>query len=438
MISSGSDLNLSNTDKNANEIELNSLEKIDLDDFDISAIEKIDFECSLVKKEGLNRVLSFVVPVDFFNKVYYNKLEYCRSSYFVNGFRKGKVPLDIIQSIKGEEIYKDSLSYFVDKSMNDVFINFKAMKDIKVAKLNFSKEIGLTFCLDFNIRPEVPSIDVSAINLTKYLPKIEDEDIDSEFSKYLFYKDSNNSKVEDGDFIVIDYNFISSDKKSKKEYFNDVRIKVGSQSLINGIEDIIIGKEVGFKTNFEYKPVDSIVFSIKYNISLKRILKPSIECSKEDIVSFYNFKSHDDMKLYIKNKIQDKYNSISFNICKKDLIKILCDSYIFEVPKSLLKSEDDFERMKVSMLINKFSKDNSISVSDEELNSYISNIVFSNPSLFRELFEESSSRGVDFIKNSHAIFYSIILENKVMDKIISLCNINEVFLSISEFDKIDS
>jgi trigger factor len=100
----------------------------------------------------------------------------------VRGFRKGKVPLDLIRKMYGEAIEHDALDHIADE------VYRRAMEDNKVHPLgqpsmvdmDFKRGSHFRFTIKYEIRPEIALKPVAGIRIDRPVHAVTDEEVNTE------------------------------------------------------------------------------------------------------------------------------------------------------------------------------------------------------------------------------------------------------------------
>ena len=149
------------------------------------------------KLEGNKVKLEFVVEKEKFVQAIDSVIKENAKYFVVPGFRKGKVPADMVKRYYGiQTFYSDAF----DKVANDVYPKAIEENDIKVVSkpdvevVTMSTEEDLVFNITVDVEPEVKLGKYKGIELEKVEYKVTEDDIEERLKQILSTKVSIISK----------------------------------------------------------------------------------------------------------------------------------------------------------------------------------------------------------------------------------------------------
>ena len=184
---------------------------------------------------------------------------YARISSQVNipGFRKGKVPAAMIDQRVGRGAVLDEAInaalptlYSQAAKENDVLVIGRPNVEITELKDNES----LAFTVEVDIRPEIKLPNFSEIKIEVDDVKVSDADVDEQI-KSLSTRFGTLTTVEKtvatGDFVTIDLVATKDGQALDGGTANDLSYEVGSASMVDGLDEALIGLSAGGDKSFE-------------------------------------------------------------------------------------------------------------------------------------------------------------------------------------------
>lgn len=175
----------------------------------------------------------------------------------IPGFRKGKVPAAMIDQRVGrgavlDEAINAALPNFYSQAAkeNDVLVIGRPNVDITELKDNEK----LSFTVEVDIRPEIALPDFAQIKIEVDDVVVTDSDLDKQIEslQIRFGKLTTVEKtVESGDFVSIDLLATDGGKEIDGGSANEISYEVGSASMIEGLDEALIGLKVGESKSFE-------------------------------------------------------------------------------------------------------------------------------------------------------------------------------------------
>lgn len=175
----------------------------------------------------------------------------------IPGFRKGKVPASMIDQRVGrgtvlDEAINAALPDFYGQAAREhtVAVIGRPVVDVK----EFVDNEKLVFTVEVDVRPEVILPDFSQITVEVDDVAVADADIDEQVES-LRTRFGTLTTVEravaNGDFATLDMNAFINGESVEGGQANDLSYEVGSDKMIAGLDEILIGMVVGDTKRFE-------------------------------------------------------------------------------------------------------------------------------------------------------------------------------------------
>ena len=308
------------------------------------------------KTENKNEVkLSFVVEADKFidgiKKVYNKNAKY----FSVPGFRKGKVPMNIVERQYGPSIfYEDAFNEIVpdiyDEAVKENNIEVVSRPDIKIEQMEKGKD--LIFSATVQTKPEVKLGDYKGISIEKVKYDVTDESIQNELNQML---DRNSRLVsitdraaKKGDTVVIDFDGTVDGEHFEGGKAENYDLELGSNSFIKGFEDQVVGMKIDESKDIKVKFPDDYfskelagkdaVFAVTvHEIKEKQVPALDDEFAK-DVSEFDTLK---ELKDDIKAKQEKANESKAKNEIEGKAIETVCNNATIDIPSGMIDLELD-------------------------------------------------------------------------------------------------
>jgi len=175
----------------------------------------------------------------------------------IPGFRKGKIPASMIDQRVGR-------GTVIDEAINSALPEFygQAAREHKVAVIGrpevdvkeFVDNEKLVFAVEVDVRPEVVLPDFSKITIEVDDVKVEDSDVDEQIESLRTRFGTLTTverEVKMGDFATLDMTAFIDGAEVDGGQANDISYEVGSDKMIPGLDEILIGMKVGDVKQFE-------------------------------------------------------------------------------------------------------------------------------------------------------------------------------------------
>ena len=274
----------------------------------------------------------------------------------VKGFRPGKAPRSVL-----ERLYKKDVNGNVSsKLIQDSMIEAIKEEELKIIgnpivdppELNGNELYKYDATIEVN--PEIEKIDFKGLNLKRTLYKVSDEEIDAQLKmlqKNLAQKKpiEKDRPVQDGDFVVIDYEGFNDGKPfAETQKTNNFIIKVGEGHISKDFDSGLTGmkpeenKEI--KVNFpkDYFNDKLANLEITFHVKLKEIREEVLpEIDDEFAKNLGKYKTLSSLKKEITNNLKKGYAKRVEQELNEQIFTALIEKTDFEVPEVLVNYELD-------------------------------------------------------------------------------------------------
>jgi len=174
----------------------------------------------------------------------------------VPGFRKGKVPAAMVEQRVGrpailDEAINSALPEFYGQAAREhtLLVIGRPVVDIK----EFKDNEKLDFTVEVSVRPEVTLPDFSKITITVDTAEVTDADLDEQIDE-LRARFGTLHTVEratkSGDFVTVDLTARINGEEVDGGKANDISYEVGSNRMIDGLDEALVGMSAGDTKTF--------------------------------------------------------------------------------------------------------------------------------------------------------------------------------------------
>ena len=243
-----------------------------------------------------------------------------KGQFNVPGFRKGKVPFQLIAKEYGVEIfYEDAANILIPdayaEAMKDTDLEIVSRPEIDVTQLEKGKDF--IFTATFALKPEVTLGDYKGIEVPKTRVTVKKDEIEEELKKV---QEQNareitieDRAVKDGDILTIDYSGSVDGVKFEGGTAEDQTLVIGSGAFIPGFEEQLVGKNLNETADInvtfpeEYHAPDLAGKDAVFTVTVKAIKEKELpELDDEFAAEVSEFETLEDYKADIKEKIRDR------------------------------------------------------------------------------------------------------------------------------------
>jgi trigger factor len=175
----------------------------------------------------------------------------------IPGFRKGKIPASMIDQRVGrgaviDEAINTALPLFYGQAAREHSVAVIGRPEVDVKE--FVDNDKLVFTVEVDVRPEVVLPDFSKITIEVDDVVVADADVDEQIESLRTRFGTLTTverEVKNGDFTTLDMTAFIDGKEVDGGQANDISYEVGSDKMIDGLDEKLIGMKAGDVKTFE-------------------------------------------------------------------------------------------------------------------------------------------------------------------------------------------
>lgn len=270
----------------------------------------------------------------------------------MDGFRDGKVPVDVIKSKLKESLTKTALDETVNEVSRKIVIEHKLKIATKPSATitNFDENKGVEYTVRFELYPEVPALDPSKYTVTQYLCEVSDKDVDKVVedlrkARRKPTKEDDKVKAALGHLLTIDFVGYLDGKEFDGGKAENARLELGAKQFIEGFEDGLVGCKAGDKKKLKlkfpavYHAKDLAGKDVEFDVTVKEIATLELPELNEEFAAMFSAKDLQDLKSQLKEELTKRYNKVAFSLTKKEILDILDKEINFDLPEAMVNNE---------------------------------------------------------------------------------------------------
>ena len=208
-----------------------------------------------VKTEDLGKnsfKLTIEVEAEKFTDAYNQAYQKNKNKIQLQGFRKGKAPLALIEKVYGPSVFYEDAA---DIAINDTYadaaeqsgLEIVSRPEIDLVKIEKGSEFIYTAVVA--VKPEVKLGTYQGVEVEKHEAEVTDAEVDAEIEKY---RDQNarsitieDQPVQDKDIIKLDYEGSVDGVPFEGGKAENAELVIGSHTFIDNFEEQLIGMNIG-------------------------------------------------------------------------------------------------------------------------------------------------------------------------------------------------
>ena len=302
--------------------------------------------------QGLERRVSITVPAETITNAVREELKRVAKNARVDGFRKGKVPPQIIEKRFGASVRQDVLNDLLPRHFFDLMfqqkVNLAGRPTFTVESYEDGKD--LQFNATFEVYPEVELQGLENIKVEKPVVEITAADIDK-MIEVLRKQQANWSETQEAakaeDRVTIDFTGSIDGEEFEGGKASDFVLLMGQGRMIPGFEDGVVGHKAGEQFEIdvtfpaEYHSENLKGKAAKFAVTLKKVEVMVLpELTDEFVAKFGpNTKTVADLRAEIEKNMQRELKNALTARVKNQVIDGLLAQNTFEVPAAAVEQE---------------------------------------------------------------------------------------------------
>ena len=302
--------------------------------------------------QGLERRVSITVPAETITNAVREELKRVAKNARVDGFRKGKVPPQIIEKRFGASVRQDVLNDLLPRHFFDLMfqqkVNLAGRPTFTVESYEDGKD--LQFNATFEVYPEVELQGLENIKVEKPVVEITAADIDK-MIEVLRKQQATWSETQDAakaeDRVTIDFTGSIDGEEFEGGKASDFVLLMGQGRMIPGFEDGVVGHKAGEQFEIdvtfpaEYHSENLKGKAAKFAVTLKKVEVMVLpELTDEFVAKFGpNTKTVADLRAEIEKNMQRELKNALTARVKNQVIDGLLAQNTFEVPAAAVEQE---------------------------------------------------------------------------------------------------
>ena len=309
---------------------------------------------SVEKENGKAKVVVEIDKPEFeqaLNKAYAK----CRKDIMLPGFRKGKAPRKMVESMYGATVfYEDAVNEIFPDIYTKAIVEqeLKAVGSPSVSNMDTPDEGGVVLTIETELYPEVTLGQYKGIEVPKREVKVEESEVDAEVNRMA----ERNARIETvdraaqmGDTVVIDFEGFEGGKPFQGGKAEDYSLTLGSGSFIPGFEEALVGAVAGeerdvnvtFPENYAKELAGKpAVFKCKVH-EVKESIKPELDDEFAKDVS--EFDTLDALKNDIRERFTKSREEQNERAFESSAVQLAAANMTCNVPACMIDEQVDHQ-----------------------------------------------------------------------------------------------
>ena len=271
----------------------------------------------------------------------------------IPGFRKGKVPRQIVEKMYGKEVfYEDAANELIpdtyDKALLECEEDIVSSPKIEVTQIEAGKPF--IFTATVALKPEVKLGKYKGVKIDKIDTEVTEEGVDAEINR----ERENNARnitvedrpVKDGDMTVLDFEGFVDGVAFEGGKGENYPLTIGSGAFIPGFEEQLVGAEIGKEVEVKVTfPEDYQAEELKgkdavFKCTVREIKEKELpELDDEFASEVSEFDTLAEYRADVKKNLAEKKEKDAKNAREDAAIKAAVAEAEMEIPEAMLETQ---------------------------------------------------------------------------------------------------
>ncbi|MGH7850103.1 MAG: trigger factor [Thermodesulfobacteriota bacterium] len=421
---------------------------------------------SIENLSGTERKVDVVIPVEVVKEKRNEVFGEIRKNARIKGFRPGKAPAGVVESVYRKEILGETATRLVTDSLEGALKEVSA-HPISRPQINppdlFETDKDFHYSAVFEVLPVFDLAEYKGLPLKREIHEVREEDVDHTIEHLIEHRAEikpyeGEKAVENGDVAIVDFEGTIDGVPVKDLKRSGLQFLVGHDRLIPEFEENVIGMKKGETKEFDvsygedFQITEAAGKAVHYKFSVKDVLKRTLPELDDELAKEVGIEDVSALREQVKEDLKRQSEQQSEAKVRQQVVDALVGKNTVDAPPSLVNEEvgrlargmiqslrqrglniqtlDDASKaalaeralrnVKTSIVLAEIRKKEDIKVTDEDIDRSLSGIAASYnmaTEQVREVYRKN-----DLLEGLEAS----LAEQKVIDFIIENATIEEV------------
>ena len=276
-----------------------------------------------------------------------------RGKINIPGFRKGKVPRQMIEKMYGAEIFYDEaankmISEAYGKAYDECELDIVSQPSIDIVQLEKGKDF--IFTAEVATKPEVKLGEYKGLKVDKYSTRVTQKEVDEEIEKERERNartvEVTDRAVEDKDIVTLDFEGFVDGVAFDGGKGENYPLTIGSGAFIPGFEEQLVGAEIGKEVEVKVTfPEDYQAENLKgkdavFKCTIKEIKEKQLPALDDEFASEVSeFDTLAEYKEDVKKNLAEKKEKDARNAKENAAVQAAVEVSEMEIPEAMLETQ---------------------------------------------------------------------------------------------------
>ena len=297
--------------------------------------------------------LTIEVPTEELDKAIEKAYQKQKNSISVPGFRKGKVPRQMVEKMYGKEVfYEDAANEMIpdayEKAYEECAEDIVSTPKVDVVQIEAGKPF--IFTATVALKPEVKLGKYKGVIVDKVETTVTDDEVNAEIEK----ERERNARsisvtdraVKSGDDTVIDFEGFVDGVAFAGGKGENYPLTIGSGSFIPGFEEQLVGKNIGEAVEVnvtfpeDYQAEELAGKAAIFKVAVKEIKEKELPTLDDEFAGEVSeFDTLDEYRNDVKKKLEEKREKDAKNAKEDAVVDAIINEAVMEIPDAMIETQ---------------------------------------------------------------------------------------------------
>ena len=298
--------------------------------------------------------MTVMVPADKIESAIVQRLNSLKGRVKIDGFRPGKVPLNVIRQRYGGQVRQEVMADEMQASYREAVLQEKLRpaSSPAIEPTQIEKGKDLTFIASFDVYPEIQLCDFTKLEIDVPESEVADQDIDDTIEKMRKQRiewEVVDGAAENGQRITIDFVGKLDGEEFDGGKASDFPLVLGDGGMIAGFEEQLVGLKVGDEKSFavtfpkDYGNDKLAGQEVTFDVTVKKVEQGSLPTVDEEFIKSFGIEDGaiDTLKAEIRKSLEAELQQQINTKSKQSVMQCLVDNNEIILPESMVAQEID-------------------------------------------------------------------------------------------------
>ncbi len=308
-------------------------------------------QVSVEETSELGRKITITIPADKVEKEVNQRLNGLKGRVKIDGFRPGKVPLNVVRQRYGAQVNQEVMADEMQASYRDAVLQEKLRpaSSPTIEPQNVEKGQDVTFVALFDVYPEFKLCDFSKLEVTVPTSEVGDADIDLTLER--IRKQRMQWKEVDGackneQRVTLDFVGKLDGVEFEGGKAEDFPLVMGDGGMIAGFEENLLGLKAGENKSFavtfpeDYGNSELAGKEATFDVKVKKVEEGELPEIDDEFISAFGVDGNvDALKAEIRKSLEGELQQ-QLNVKSKEAVmQVLLENNELSLPESMVNEE---------------------------------------------------------------------------------------------------